>query len=278
LGLSAIIGDLGRMERTPEISVIVPNLNEERFLPKFLKSLQNQSFKDFELIVIDGGSVDDSLYILEAWMKQLDLVIAIDKTPNLGYVRNIASLLARGKIMFHTNSDIMMDPGLLLKIHEKMQDQHIISLTGRTKPIGSKILPHLAYQGFDFVRFLFSKLPEKLRKYRPSGNFLVIRSHVFRHIGGFPELNCNEDGILGQFIDDFINKFPWNRVVFDLGLYVHHHHKRFEEKGSIQTILFYFYVLRNMFPQLGFLLSPIERRSGEAFRTRNDLKDYAGRR
>lgn len=42
----------------PLFSVIVPTLNEERILPNLLNSLSNQSFKNFELIVVDGNSQD----------------------------------------------------------------------------------------------------------------------------------------------------------------------------------------------------------------------------
>lgn len=264
--------------KIPEISIIVPNLNEERFLPKFLGSLRDQSFKDFELIVIDGNSADLSLLILEAWQKVLDLKIMVDVTPNLGFLRNSASHTALGSIMFHTNSDVMMDPYLLENIHNIMLDPNLISMTGRTKPVGSKVIPHFAYQSFDLMRCLFSRLPAPFRKYRPSGNFLVIRSHVFRSLKGFPEIPCNEDGILGQKIDEYVNGNRERKLLFDLKLCVHHHHKRFEEKGSIQTVLFYLYVLGNMFPQLRALFKSIEWKSGEAFKTRSDLKSVAGRK
>jgi CDP-glycerol glycerophosphotransferase len=48
------------------ISVIIPSLNQRMFLADALRSALNQSFRDLEVIVIDGGSDDDSLEILKS--------------------------------------------------------------------------------------------------------------------------------------------------------------------------------------------------------------------
>ncbi|MBQ6020438.1 MAG: glycosyltransferase, partial [Clostridia bacterium] len=45
----------------PKVSVIVPVLNEEKYLPKALDSLIHQTAEDFEVVIVDGGSTDGSL-------------------------------------------------------------------------------------------------------------------------------------------------------------------------------------------------------------------------
>jgi len=252
-----------------KISVVVPNLNESESLPLFLKSLQNQTFKNFETIIIDGGSTDGSLRIAEAFGIAK---IYIDTTRNIGYIRNVAASFATGDILFHTSSDTFLEPKLLEKI-AKFFEEHpdVVALGARTFPLGTSIIAHVGYQIFDFLRFLFTISPFPLHKFRPSGNFTCIKRDVFEEIGGFPEVPINEDGLFGQKIDDYIQRHG-KRVVFHLGLWVGHHVKRFEKKGGIRTILFYIYVLGNLFPLLNPLLKPIELRSGQAFKTRSDLK------
>ena len=49
---------------TPLVSVIVPNYNHARFLPERLSSIRNQSFKDYELIILDDASSDESLSVI----------------------------------------------------------------------------------------------------------------------------------------------------------------------------------------------------------------------
>ena len=75
------------------ISVVVPNLNEERYLRKFLGSLCYQSEKNFEVIIIDGGSTDQSLEICELFKDRLCLRVVVDKTPNIGFIRNLGAKL-----------------------------------------------------------------------------------------------------------------------------------------------------------------------------------------
>ena len=151
-----------------------------------------------------------------------------------------------------------------------MEHEDCVALTGRTFPLGTSIFAHLSYQLFDLLRYVFTKIGLPSKKFRPSGNFFTIKKDVFEQLGGFPEVKINEDGMLGQKLDRF---FLENRCkgVFNLAFYVGHNVKRFEAKGGIATILFYVYVLGNMFPLLKPLFNHIERRSAEAFSTRSDL-------
>ena len=51
----------------PEISVLMPVYNGDKFLIKSIKSILNQTFKNFEFIIINDGSNDDSLKIIESF-------------------------------------------------------------------------------------------------------------------------------------------------------------------------------------------------------------------
>jgi len=259
------------------ISIIVPNLNEEKCLGKFLGSLAAQTFKDFELIIVDGGSTDGSREIVDRFQElhpEICIVKLLNTKRNIGFIRNFGSRCARGELLFHTSSDVILDPWILAQVslifHE---NPGLISLTARTKPVSSRILPHIAYQGFDLLRWFFTKLPGSLRKYRPGGNCFVILRDVFRKVGGFPEVCINEDGLLGQKLDQLLI-LTGLQVKFDLGMCVHHHVKRFEERGSLKTILFYVYVFGNLFPMMKPLLYKIESHSAEVFKNRSDLRDF----
>lgn len=259
------------------ISIVVPNLNEERYLRKFLISLERQSCQDFELIVVDGGSTDRSRKIVDEFQEAHPLMCItklLNTRRNIGFIRNFGSRCARGDLLFHTSSDVILDPWIIYEVKNHFRgDPSLVSLTARTKPISERILPHLAYQGFDLLRWFFSKLPGTLKKFRPGGNFFVIRRWVFDEVGGFPEVCINEDGLLGQKLDQLLFKIP-GKVKYDLGMCVHHHVKRFEERGSLKTILFYLYVFGNLFPILKPFLYKIEAHSAEIFKSRSDLRNF----
>lgn len=99
---------------------------------------------------------------------------------------------------------------------------------------------------------------------------------MFMSLAGFPQVMINEDGLLGQKVDEFLlsPRGSWAHVSFNLRLYVHHHVKRFEQRGSIKTILFYLYVLGNMAPMLKPFLHKLEAHSAEVFKERSDLRDF----
>ena len=51
----------------PEISVVIPVYNVEQYLPKCIDSVLNQTWKDFELILVNDGSTDPSLSICRSY-------------------------------------------------------------------------------------------------------------------------------------------------------------------------------------------------------------------
>ena len=51
------------MKKTPEISLIIPIYNVEKYLTRALESVENQTFKNFEVIMVDDGSTDSSVEI-----------------------------------------------------------------------------------------------------------------------------------------------------------------------------------------------------------------------
>lgn len=244
------------------ISVIAPNLNEEKHLPTFLNSLLHQTFTDFELVLVDGGSTNGSYTILSRYYgifqrRNIRFTIIKDTTRNFGYIRNLGAKHAQGDIMLHCNTDNYLEPKLLEKLEAIFRDRpETLAVAGRVYPLGTSLTAHLGYQIFDFLRFIFTCAPMPVKKYRPSGNFLSIRSKIFRRIGGHPEVRANEDGLLGQKLDAYAAR-NHKAVVFSLKLYVGHWVKKFEQMGGIQAIFFYFYTLGNFFPMFKPLLKPI---------------------
>ena len=214
------------------ISVIVPNLNEERNLPRFLNSLLAQTFKDFELIIVDGLSEDRSLDIIRSYSDKLDLKLVSCGTRNFGFVRNVGQRFARGEITFQSNSDCYFHPDFLERLNAYYESHtDTISLTGRVFPMGTSLVAYFAYPAFDLLRWFFVKF---MHKYRPSGSFISYRSWIWEKVGGFPLVTVNEDGLLGQRIDALGLKAD-----SQLSLSVGHHVKKFEQIGGLKALLFY---------------------------------------
>jgi len=91
----------------PEISIILPVYNSERYLKRTISSIQQQTFIDYEVIAIDDGSTDGSLELLQDWSQNDIRVRVIANMQNIGVaeVRNKGIIQAQGKYICFIDSD-----------------------------------------------------------------------------------------------------------------------------------------------------------------------------
>lgn len=101
------------MEWKPKISIIVPIYNVEDYLKECLDSIQNQTFTDFECIMVNDGSTDSSKEIAEQYL--VDNRFYLLNQPNSGQsvARNKGLLLAKGEFICFVDSDDIIHPRLL---------------------------------------------------------------------------------------------------------------------------------------------------------------------
>ena len=82
----------------PEISIIVPVYNSEKYLEECIKSILNQTFADFELILIDDGSHDSSGLICDKYAeKDKRIIVVHQENKGICGARNAGLDIARGK-------------------------------------------------------------------------------------------------------------------------------------------------------------------------------------
>lgn len=101
--------------RAPFLSVIVPNYNGVDYLPTVLNALRAQTFGDFETIVIDDASRDQSVTLVENEFPEVRLLV---NRRNVGFVAscNIAADAADGRFVVLLNSDTEPDPAWLAEL------------------------------------------------------------------------------------------------------------------------------------------------------------------
>ena len=91
------------MNTKPKVSVIIPSYNHEKYIKKCVDSILNQTYKDFELIVIDDGSTDKSVEILEKYGERIRFIRK--KNSGLNSSLNLGISLARGDYISILGSD-----------------------------------------------------------------------------------------------------------------------------------------------------------------------------
>lgn len=97
-----------------KISIIVPIFNSEKYLTRCLASLQNQTFGDYEVILIDDGSVDHSACICNEFIqKDSRFRVIHKKNGGVSSARNIGLTVAQGEYVLFVDSDDYIDRHLL---------------------------------------------------------------------------------------------------------------------------------------------------------------------
>ena len=96
----------------PQVSVIVPMYNVEQFLPRCLDSIDAQTLRDIEVILIDDCSTDGSLAIANEYARTRDSWTVAKNAANLGIsaVRNLGVSLAKGDFIGFVDSDDWVEP------------------------------------------------------------------------------------------------------------------------------------------------------------------------
>ena len=103
-----------KVMRAPRVSVIIPAYNVDRFIGRAIESLQNQTLKDFELLVVDDGSTDRTGQVADR-LAERDIRIDVIHTPNQGAAaaRNTALDRARGEYVHFVDGDDWVEPTML---------------------------------------------------------------------------------------------------------------------------------------------------------------------
>lgn len=108
----------------PKVSVIIPNFNNGRYIKEAIKSVQEQTLKDIEIIIIDDCSTDDSWNILQQIAKS-DSRIKLSqnqKNSGAGLSRNAGLDIATGEFIKFLDSDDTMDPDVLETMYHTAQE------------------------------------------------------------------------------------------------------------------------------------------------------------
>lgn len=103
----------------PKISVVIPVYNVEKYVGKCLISLEEQTFRNFEIIAVNDGSKDDSLEILRHFESKYDNITVIDKkNEGVSQARNAGMKLAKGEFLTFVDSDDYVAPTFLEELYD----------------------------------------------------------------------------------------------------------------------------------------------------------------
>lgn len=130
-------------------SIIIPTFNSAQIVPECLESILNQSFKAFEILIIDGGSTDNTLEIIKNFD---DERIKILSEPDNGIydAMNKGIKMAKGEWLYFIGSDdTLYDKEVLETVHEKINNNKVDVIYGNVLMMQSGVIND---GEFDFVK------------------------------------------------------------------------------------------------------------------------------
>jgi len=110
------------------VSIITPSYNSEDFIKETINSVLNQTYKNWEMIIVDDVSTDNSIQIIQEYQKKDSRIKLIELDTNSGaaVARNKAIEVANGKYIAFLDSDDLWKPEKLEKQIAFMQENNIV--------------------------------------------------------------------------------------------------------------------------------------------------------
>jgi glycosyltransferase involved in cell wall biosynthesis len=104
-------------------TIFIPTYNRASLLPRALTSIEVQSFQDFDVVIVDDGSTDETEAVIAAWKRRVDFPVTYLKQPNQGkhVAHNTGLGLAQGEFFVTLDSDDRLLPDALERLFKHWQ-------------------------------------------------------------------------------------------------------------------------------------------------------------
>jgi peptidoglycan-N-acetylglucosamine deacetylase len=158
LGSLALVQRLRRTRRDevnvnfhPLVSVIVPAYNEERVIAQTIRSLLASSYPEFEIIVVDDGSTDNTCEVVRNQFSD-DTRVALFTKENAGKAEalNFGLRRARGEIIVALDADTIFEPTTISALARRFDDQRVGAVAGNAK-VGNRINLITRWQALEYI-------------------------------------------------------------------------------------------------------------------------------
>lgn len=171
---------------SPDISVVMAVYNGEKYLAEAIESVLNQTFRNFEFIIVDDGSADHSREIIEAYSRKDDRIRLICRDDNKGVSasRNEGFSAAKGRWVAIFDADDICCPDRLLRQHDFVRRHPEVVAVGSAATFideeGDVICTYFPPEDDPVLRSQFPRSPF----IHPS---VMFSKDAFMKTGGYPE-------------------------------------------------------------------------------------------
>jgi len=179
-----------------KFSVVIPTLNEEKYISGILDCLVSQSHKEFEVIVVDSPkTIDKTFEVASSFKKKLNLKVVVALKGGVSFQRNYGAKIAKNDYILFFDADTLIEPVFINKIDVFLTNNNIDFLNCWAMPISKKKRDKMMFWAFNQI------VRESVKKINPIalGAFIAVKKSSFNKSGGFStEVVYGEDSELAM--------------------------------------------------------------------------------
>ncbi len=217
------------------ISVLVPVYNVEKTLDRCIQSILNQTFQDFEIILVNDGSTDNSGKLCDEYAEKYDNIRVIHKeNEGLGPTRNVGIRAAQGEFIYHCDSDDWLKENLLEKAYKAITEtssdvavfgyEIFTEKDGEIVPFGTISVDDNVLKNGKEVKTFFTEQYFNSFIVLSACNRMCRRSFIIENELFFPALRRSQDVAYSLLLFDHIEKLvtikePYYCYIIEPGVY-----------------------------------------------------------
>lgn len=212
------------------ISIIIPTLNEEKYIGNLLDSIAVQIYPNFEVIVVDASSDDRTIEIVKKYEKKFDIKVIEGTEKNVSRQRNLGAKEAQGDILLFLDADMRIPSSNFLEIIAKKfyRDFFCAAVTNiYVDPKEEKIFDRI----FHFLLNKTILFLNKIGGFGVRGGCQIIRKNIFEKVDGF-----NENLAVAEDVDLYRKLAKKVRIHFLKRTIVYESSRRYRKEGYPKII------------------------------------------
>lgn len=176
----------------PRYSIVIPTLNEEKFLPKLLASLAVQTKRNFEVVVVDGRSRDKTVAVAKSFTKKLPkLQVVVSSKASLPLQRNLGARATRGEWLIFIDADSILLPYFIERCDQFIKSAKPALFTTWFRPDSEN--PK------DAVYTLFANIYLEatiiFKKWHAPGPLSLVKRSAYNKVGGYDEAHAFHEDV-----------------------------------------------------------------------------------
>ena len=182
---------MGQYDQTPFFSIVIPALNEEKYLPRLLLDLANQTFQYFEVILVDAKSDDDTIVKARQFEKTFDtLTILNSDKRNVSHQRNLGAQKALADWLIFFDADNQLPNYFLQEIQNLIQLHCPDFLSTWFEPDSANLQDKAIATFSNLVIEFYKMTPHPVLREA----FVCTKKQAFLNLGGFDEAIHSGEG------------------------------------------------------------------------------------